>query len=109
VERGWRGQAKRYGAPAAFLLAVTVAVLLVRSGLQSDAAPATTAARTQTVSTLPSTTPVPVKRRRFYRLRSGETLSDVAIKFDTTVEQLVALNPGVQPTNLTVGQRIRVK
>jgi LysM repeat protein len=109
VARGWRREAKRYGAPAAFLLSVTVAVLLVRSGLQSDAAPATTAVRTQTVSTLPATTAVPVKRRRFYHLRSGETLSDVAIKFDTTVEQLLTLNPGVQPTNLTVGQRIRVK
>lgn len=110
MERGWRGQAKRYGAPAAFLFAVTVAVLLVRSGLQSDPAPATTAVRTQTVSPPPpSTTPVPVKRRRFYTLRSGETLSDVAIEFNTTVAQLLALNPGVQPTNLTVGQRIRVK
>ena len=111
MERGWRGQAKRYGAPAAFLLAVTVAVLLVRSGLQSDAAPPTTAVRTQTVSPPPppSTTPVPVKRRQFYKLRSGETLSDVAIEFNTTVAQLLVLNPGVQPTNLTVGQRIRVK
>ena len=109
MDGGWRKQAKRYGAPAAFLLAVTVAILLVRSGLKSDATPATTAVRTQTVSTTTSTTPVPVKRRRFYKLRSGETLSDVAIRFDTTVEQLLALNPGVQPTNLTVGQRIRVK
>jgi LysM repeat protein len=109
VERGWRGQAKRYGAPAAFLLAATIAVLLVRSGLQSDAAPATTGVRTQTVPTQPATTAVPVKRRRFYRLHTGETLSDVAIKFDTTVEQLLALNPGIEPTNLTVGQRVRVK
>ena len=109
MERGWRKQAKRYGAPAAFLLAVTVAVLLVRSGLQSDASPATTAVRTQTVSTTTPKKPVPVKRRRFYRLRSGETLSDVAIKFNTTVAQLLVLNPGVKPTNLTVGQRIRVK
>jgi LysM repeat protein len=108
VERGWRRQAKRYGAPAAFLLAVTIGVLLVRSGLQSDPAPAGTVA-TQTVATLPVTTPVPVKRRRFYRLKAGETLSDVAIKFDTTVEQLLALNPGVEPTNLIVGQRVRVK
>ena len=108
MERGWRRQAKRYGAPAAFLLAVTIAVLLVRSGLQSDPAPATTVA-TQTVPTLPATTPVPVKRRRFYRLKTGETLSDVAIKFDTTVEQLLALNPGIEPTNLIVGQRVRVK
>ena len=61
------------------------------------------------METKPATTAVPVKRRRFYRLRTGETLSDVAIKFDTTVEQLLALNPGIQPTNLTVGQRVRVK
>ena len=108
MEHGWRRQAKRYGAPAAFLLAVTVAVLLVRSGLQSDPAPATTVA-TQTVSSLPATTAVPVKRRRFYRLKTGETLSDVAIKFDTTVEQLLALNPGIEPTSLIVGQRVRVK
>jgi LysM repeat protein len=110
VERGWRGQAKRYGAPAAFLLAVTIAVLLVRSGLQSDpASSSTTTPTTQTVETTPSTTPVPVKQRRFYRLREGETLSDVAVKFNTTVEQLLALNPGIQPTNLIIGQRIRVK
>ena len=109
MERGWRGQAKRYGAPAAFLLAVTIAVLLVRSGLQSDPDPATTAVRTQTVSTQTATTPVPVKQRRFYRLRAGETLSDVAIKFNTTVAQLLALNPGIQPTNLIIGQRVRVK
>ena len=108
MERGWRREAKRYGAPLAFLLAVTIAVLLVRSGLQEDPAKTTTVA-TQTVATLPATTPVPVKKRRFYRLRSGETLSDVAIKYDTTVEQLLALNPGIEPTNLTVGQRVRVK
>jgi spore germination protein YaaH len=108
VERGWRREAKRYGAPAAFLLAVTVAVLLVRSGLHSDPAPTTTGMRTETVSTQPSPTPVPVRRRSFYRLRSGETLSDVAIKFNTSVAQLLVLNPGIQPTNLTVGQRVRV-
>ena len=60
-------------------------------------------------TTSTNTTPVPVRRRRFYRLRSGETLSDVAIKFNTSVAQLLALNPGIEPTNLNVGQRIRVK
>jgi LysM repeat protein len=108
VAGGWRREAKRYGAPVAFLLAVTIAVLLVRQGLNSEAAPATTtAATTAPATTAPNATPV--RRRRFYRLRSGETLSDVAIKFDTTVEQLSVLNPGVEPTNLSVGQRIRVK
>lgn len=110
MSRGWRNEAKRYGAPLAFLLAVTIAVLLVRSGLRSDAAPATTTEPTATVPTTPTTpTTVPPRRRRFYRLRSGETLSDVALRFNTTVAQLIVLNPGIQPTNLTVGQRVRVK
>ena len=109
---GWRTEAKRYGAPVAFLLAVTIAVLLVRSGLRTDAAPVTTSGTTTTVrrtTTTTTTTPVPPRRRRFYRLQLGETLSDIAIKFDTSVAQLLALNPGIEPTNLTVGQRVRVR
>jgi len=107
---GWRNQAKRYGAPLAFLLAVTIAVLLVRSGLNSDAAPSTTSAPATTTAATPTTpTTTPPRQRRFYRLRPGETLSDVAIRFDTTVAQLLVLNPGIEPTNLTVGQRVRVK
>jgi LysM repeat protein len=110
LARGWRGELKRYGAPAAFLAAVTIAVLLVRSGLQTDASPGTTTvATTRATSTATGTTTTAVKRKRFYRLRIGETLSDVAIRFDTTVEELLALNPGIEPTNLNVGQRIRVK
>jgi LysM repeat protein len=33
----------------------------------------------------------------------------IADEHDTTVEQLLALNPDVDPVALTVGQRIRVK
>jgi LysM repeat protein len=110
VERGWRTYAKRFAAPAAFLLAVTIAVLLVRAGLETNAASDTTTIRTETVPHATGTTAaVPRKHRRYYRLKPGETLSDVAIKFQTSVEQLLALNPGIQPTNLTPGERIRVK
>lgn len=110
MEAGWRKHAKRFGAPAAFLLAVTVAVLLVRDGLRRSDTGSTTSVRTTVVTTRPvTTTPVPPRKRRFYRLRTGETLSDVAIRFNTTVAALEELNPGIEPTNLTVGQRIRVK
>ncbi|MFL5921003.1 MAG: LysM peptidoglycan-binding domain-containing protein [Gaiellaceae bacterium] len=109
MARGWSDQAKRYGAPLAFLLAATIAVLLVRSGLRGDAAPDTASAPTATVVTPTTRTATPPRQRRFYRLRAGETLSDVAIRFDTSVEQLLVLNPGIEPTNLTVGQRVRVK
>jgi LysM repeat protein len=109
-QRGWRAEFKRYAAPVAFLAAVTIAVLLVRSGLQANSSspgPTTVV----TTATKPSTTPTTTRRRRpkYYRLRAGETLSDVAIRFDTTVDELLKLNPKVKPNQLTIGQRIRVR
>ena len=105
ARRGWRAEVKRYAAPVAFLAAVTIAVLLVRSGLRTDSSPAPT-----TVATTASTPTVTkrVRRPKYYRLRAGETLSDVAIRFHTTVEDLLALNPKIKLTQLTVGQRVRV-
>ena len=43
-----------------------------------------------------------------YTIRSGDTLSLVALRFGTTVEQLVELNPGIDATNLPPGRRLRV-
>jgi LysM repeat protein len=107
---GWRAEAKRYGAPAAFLAAVTIAVLLVRSGLStgSSPGPTTAAATTARTATTPTTSAKRPRRPRYYRLRAGETISDVAVKFHTTVGKLLSLNPGIDPTALVVGQRIRV-
>ena len=107
ASRGWRAELKRYGAPAAFLAAVTIAVLLVRAGLDHGSSPTTApTTRAARIATTPTT---PVRRRRYYRLRQGETMSDVAIRFDTTVEKLLALNPGIEPNALEVGRRIRVR
>ena len=103
----------RLGSPVAFLLAVTVGILLVRAALhhRGSSSPATSAALT-TAPTLPiirapETTAAPAGTH--YRIASGDTFSSVAIKFGTTVEELQALNPGVDPHGLTVGQRIRVR
>ena len=83
---------------------MTVAVLLVRSGLNSSPA------RTSPLSTRATTATVPTSvRPRFYRLRAGETLSDVALRFGTTVDSLLTLNPRVDPNALRVGQRIRIR
>jgi LysM repeat protein len=105
-QRGWRAEVKRYAAPVAFLAAVTIAVLLVRSGLQTDSSPGPTTAAATTAATTTHERP---PRPKYYRLRAGETLSDVALRFNTTVEDLLALNPKLKPTQLTIGQRIRVK
>ena len=90
---------------------MTIAVLLVRSGLQAGPSPDATTLPTVPTTTSSTTAPTTTtsERARFYRLRAGETLSDVAIRFDTTVDELLLLNPGIEPTSLEVGQRIRVK
>ena len=107
----------RYAAPAAFLLAATIAVLLVRAALTDDGAATTPPAAT---TTLPTTTANPTDTgtgttttntagAEFYKIKAGDTLAVVAEQYGTTVEQLMVLNPDVDPVALTIGQRIRVK
>jgi LysM repeat protein len=109
ARRGWRAEVKRYAAPVAFLAAVTIAVLLVRSGLETSTS-STKPTTVATTRTTPTTTPTTRKRRpKYYRLRAGETISDVALRFNTTVEELLSLNPKIKPTQLTIGERIRVR
>jgi LysM repeat protein len=108
ASRGWRAEVKRYAAPVAFLAAVTIAVLLVRSGLRSDSSKSSTTPETRTVATTHTVT-TRHRRPQYYRLRAGETISDVALRFNTTVAALLVLNPKIQPTQLSVGQRIRVR
>ena len=113
-----RGHASlaRYAAPAAFLLAVTVAILVVRAGLDNgDASPPPRATTTEVTPTTtgqePGTTgtgTVPADAE-FYEIQAGDTLAVIADQHDTTVEQLLVLNPDVDPVALSVGQRIRVK
>ena len=40
---------------------------------------------------------------------SGDTLGSIAGKYSTTVDELMTLNPGIDPTAMHIGQRIRVK
>ncbi|WP_353096184.1 LysM domain-containing protein, partial [Tissierella praeacuta] len=41
-----------------------------------------------------------------YTIKSGDTLYKLAITYNTTVEAITAINPGINPNNLQVGQRI---
>jgi LysM repeat protein len=100
-------------APAAFLAAATVAVLLIRAGLDSNSEPATTTptvtrpAGTTTGGTTTRRQP-PAPARRVYVIKEGDTLAVVAFEHNTTVERLLQLNPRIDPTSLQVGQRIVV-
>jgi len=84
---------------------VTVAVLLVRAGLDEAS---TRVESTTPAATAPTTTTTPAARR-FYRIRAGDTLAAIAPRFGLTEAELVVLNPGIEPTALHIGQRIRVR
>jgi lysozyme len=125
-----RQQLTRYGAPAAFLAAVTIAVLLIRAGLQPDttAQPTTAASATTratatrptltgkivltappaTTSSTTATTATTTAGAQYYVVKSGDTLGGIAATYRTTVGELMRLNPTIDPTALHPGDQIRV-
>lgn len=118
-----RRELTRFGAPAAFLAAATIAVILIKAGLSDGseaepptvgaiptAAATTTAPRVTTQLVLTGSTPstTTTTEGQYYVIQGGDTLGSIALKYDTTVEELVRLNPEIDPTALEVGQRIRV-
>jgi LysM repeat protein len=46
---------------------------------------------------------------RTYRVRSGDTLSKIALRTGVSVAVIEELNPGLDPQTLTVGRRIKLK
>jgi LysM repeat protein len=99
--------AARFVAPLAFFAAATILIILVQSGLNGGSADTTTTA-TPTVTLPPPTTTATSTKKRFYRVKSGDTLESIAAKFNTTVDDLLALNPDVDPLALSPRQKIRV-
>lgn len=88
----------RVAAPIAFLLAVTIVVLLVRSGLREGQ-----------VSPGGSGVVAVTTGEQVYVVRTGDTLEAIAARFGTTARELERLNPGIDPVQLRVGRRLRVK
>src|SRR5919201_805256 len=89
-----RRQLTRYGAPAAFLAAATVAVLLIKAGLDTSDSQSTTA-RTQTTAAHtappPPTTTIVLSDQmstattptnaQYYVIQAGDTLGAIAARY----------------------------
>jgi LysM repeat protein len=107
---------RRYVAPAAFLLAATVAVLLIRSGLQAGTStPATTSAVvTQPHKTVSSTTTThgsttTAAGPRFWTVEAGDSFGVISSKSGVPVATIQQLNPNVKSTSLFIGQKLRLR
>jgi hypothetical protein len=99
----------RYGLPTAFLVLATATILVVRPVLHGE--PAAPALREpppppRVVRERPR---VQSTRASAYSVRSGDTLGTIADRFGTTVDELLVLNPGIDPRALRVGQPLRVE
>lgn len=101
-------QLAHYGAPVLFLLAVTAVVLILRGGLSGGTQSPVTTSSTGRVITTSATTLQQRTKTRIYTIRSGDTFGAIAIRFGVSLDDIVALNPGIEPTALHVGQKIKV-
>ena len=98
----------RYGLPAGFLLLATVVILVARPALHADDAAPVVRQPAQLVQAAPQRRAAVRPRSTGYSVRSGDTLATIAERLGTTVDELLVLNPGIDPQALRVGQTLRV-
>ena len=99
----------RFLAPLA-LVAVVIALFLVVTSSRPDTE--SPAGSSNSSDTRPTATPSGKKQRkgpRRYRVREGDTPSSIAEKTGVPLEEILRLNPDLDPQTLSPGQRIRVR
>jgi LysM repeat protein len=99
----------RFLAPLALAAAVAGTYLVVHQTLQHKHAPA---AATQTSGQLTTPTAHTHRHRRsarFYVIKPGDSLSAIAVKTGVPLRTIRALNPGLDPSALQVGRRLRLR
>ena len=95
----------RIAAPVVFLVAVIALVAIVaQSGVMSSDTP-TPAPTVKATKTSKGTATTVTKK---YVVRSGDSLSSIAVQFGTTTSEIMALNPDLSGSTVVVGQRLVV-
>lgn len=112
-----RDEWRRYAAPAAFLLAATVAIVLVRSGMHAGGGKAATTTvpvlpRKLVVTATTKQTAHPktsTSKHQFWTVQAGDTYGVISTKSGVPVATLERLNPKVSSTSLFIGEKIRLR
>jgi LysM repeat protein len=98
-------------APVVFLVAVIVLVSLVyQSGIVGgdDGGPVVTPTPKATKTKAGGGGSAVKVTYKKYTVREGDTLSGIAVKYGTTVNAILALNPDMSTSTLVVGTKIKV-
>ena len=106
---GRRRSAARLLAPLALVVAVVAVLLVVQASMDSnkskdDSATTPTAQGTTSETTRPAR---PV--RPTYTVKLNDTLGLISEKTGVSVERIETLNPDLDPQNLIVGQKIKLR
>lgn len=111
-----RDDRRRYAAPAGFLLAATVAVVLIHSGIENGgSSPRTTTAvkrpakQVETTQTKNKRPPRIAAAQRFWTVQAGDTFGVISSKSGVPVATIEQLNPKVKSTSLFIGEKLRIK
>jgi LysM repeat protein len=93
------------------LAAAAAITLVVKDHVNSHSSTSTT--NTNTGSLVQSTRKVQPQSHRpahkFYTVRSGDTLSGIAQKTGVSIQAILRLNHGLNPSALQTGQRLRLR
>ena len=106
----------RWLAPLALVACAVAVYTVVNATLLSSDEPATTSSTSKTTTGKSSTVSQRSKsgkrrttrRRRTYVVKSGDTLSSIAVKTGVSLERIQALNPKLDSNSLQTGQRVKL-
>jgi LysM repeat protein len=97
-------------APVALLLSVVAVLVIVQSSGTSDDSTGDGSSRTATdQGTTSDTAAKPRRVRPNYTVKLNDTLGLIAEKTGVSVERIQTLNPDLDPQNLIVGQKIKLR
>lgn len=99
----------RYLAPVALVGAVVATVLVVSNGVHSKSSKPPATSTVHTDGSHGTARARRVRHRAAYVVRSGDTLSAIALKTGVPVATLESLNPGINPAALQTGQHLKLR
>lgn len=107
---GRRRSAARLIAPLALVLSVVAVLVVLQSSLGSEESGDDTPSQTATDQAgTTETTQRPRRVRATYTVKLNDTLGLISEKTGVSVEQIETLNPELDPQNLIVGQKIKLR